>query len=101
MVTAHFFRANHQRAGAVQGRADDARASGLLYRHRFAGEHGFIHRACAFEDGGIHRNLFARTYPKPVAGRRIIVVLCCVQTMLLETFREPATKQHAANGQKD
>jgi len=37
--------------------------------------------------------------PARVCAKR--VVSCCLQTMLLETFRELATKQHATDGQQD
>ena len=38
----------------------------------FAGDHGFIHRAVAFEDHSVNRNLLAGPHPEPVADFDLI-----------------------------
>ena len=39
----------------------------LLDRQRFAGQHGFIQRAAAFQDHAVNRHLLAGTHPQAVA----------------------------------
>ena len=47
---AHPFGPHHQGAGAVDGGADDPVAGALFHRDGLAGDHGFVHRAFAFQD---------------------------------------------------
>ena len=57
---------------AVDGRADHTRACRFLHRHRFSGDHRFIHRARAIEHDAIDRNLFSGTNAQSISGFYIV-----------------------------
>ena len=69
---AHALGAHDERPRGVDGGADHARAGTLLHRHRFAGNHGFVHRAGAFEHDAVHRYFFAGPHPQPIAGLYLV-----------------------------
>src|SRR5690606_793386 len=52
----------------VHGAADDRTAGGLLHRHRFAGDHRFVHPASALDHVTVDRHAFAGTHLDQVAG---------------------------------
>ena len=62
--------AHHERAGRVEGRADDLGAGGHLDRHRLAGEHAGVDRGGALDDDAVDRHLLAGPDAKQVADRR-------------------------------
>ncbi len=70
-VGTHLGGADHQRAGAVLGRADDLIASGFLDRDRLAGEHRLVDPGAAFHHFAIHRQLFAGSHAQVVADMHV------------------------------
>ena len=51
----------------IQRTADDLGADVLRYRHRFAGHHGFVHGAAAFQQPAVDRHFFPRPHAQAVA----------------------------------
>jgi hypothetical protein len=60
--------AHDERAGAVNGCADDFAFGRFFYRHGFAGDHGFVDGAAAFEQDAVDGNLFSGADAQAVAG---------------------------------
>ena len=62
----------HQKsAGLIDGRADDGVVHALGDRHRFAGNHGFVHVAPAFDDHAVNGNFLAGPDAQHVAFRAL------------------------------
>ena len=66
-IFAHFIGDHQERAGLIDGAADQFVAGFLFHRHRFAGEHGFVHRTAALSDRAVDRNLFTRSHAEEIA----------------------------------
>jgi hypothetical protein len=66
-VAADARRADAQRAGAVDGRADDVAAGHLAHRQALAGHHRLVHVGLAVLDGAVDGDPRARTYEHEVA----------------------------------
>lgn len=56
-----------KRAGGVERATGDFNTLGLFHRHRFAGNHGFVHVAATVSDHTIYRHLLARADGNDVA----------------------------------
>ncbi len=71
-LAANALGAHHERAGAVDGRADDFARRRFFDRHGLAGDHGFVDRAAAFEKDAIHRDFFSGLYAETVSGLHLL-----------------------------
>ena len=60
--------AHDERAGGVEGRADDLVADPLRRRDRLAGEHRLVDRGRALDDDAVDRDLVARPDAEEIAG---------------------------------
>ena len=64
--------AHDQRAGLVDGAADDGVAGGLGDRHRLAGHQGLVERGAALLDDAVDRDLLAGADPQPVTDLDLV-----------------------------
>ena len=64
---AHARRAERDAAGRVQRAADHFVARFLGHRHRFPGQHRFVHRRRALGDDSVHRHLLAGLHDHHIA----------------------------------
>jgi len=60
--------AHDEGAGAVDGGSDHLAVGGLFYRHGFAGNHGLVDGAAAFEEHAIDRDFFSGADAQAIAG---------------------------------
>ena len=71
-VAADLGRLEAERAGAVEGGADDLVARALLHRDGFAGEHRLVHRRAPLEHHAVHGDLLARPDDDDVADEHLV-----------------------------
>ena len=71
-VGADLVGAHHQRAGAVDGAADQLVAGLLGDRHRLAGDHGLVDGARALQHFAVDRHAVARPHAQPVADLHLL-----------------------------
>ena len=67
-VAADLLRPHDERAGLVDGAADDLVAGRLGHGHGLAGDHGFVDGAAALDHFTVHRHPFAGPHTQTVAG---------------------------------
>ena len=67
-LAAHALGAHDERAGAVDGCSDHFAVRRLFDRHGFAGDHGLVDGAAAFEENAIHGDFFSRAHAQTVSG---------------------------------
>ena len=76
--------------GGIDRGPDDFAAGMFFYRDRFAGDHGFVDGAAAFEDDAIDGNFFAGAYAEFVAGLDVFerdVFFCALAPRSARRFR--------------